>query len=112
MNSCFIDSRCCKKIEISFKILRYTSIFRQQALYPGTLAQIRPQDFLFADKFCLSYLGRDEVGSALTISAGITLAAAFFVHHRGFTALGAQVADLHRLGGGFALPASTSSSIL
>src|SRR5688572_20613987 len=36
---------------------------------------------------------------ALTKSAGVALPAAFFIHHGGFTALGAQVTDLHFLHG-------------
>ena len=34
---------------------------------------------------------------ALTIPTSVALPAAFLIHHRGFTALRAQVADLHRL---------------
>jgi len=45
--------------------------------------------------------GGRGVVSTLTKPAGIALAAAFFIHDRCFTALGAQVSDAHFLEDGF-----------
>src|SRR5687767_8372224 len=57
------------------------------------------------------YLGRAGWGLTLTKPAGVALAAAFFIHHGGFTAFRAQVTDLHFLHGNFLFDRMTTVAI-
>src|SRR5687767_711559 len=57
------------------------------------------------------YLGRAGWGLTLTKPAGVALAAAFFIHHGGFTTFRAQVTDLHFLHGNFLFDRMTAIAI-